>query len=39
MWEVFTTGFYYMMVLVVLTFLVTYVPQTGLWLVNLVYGS
>ncbi len=38
MWEVFRTGFYYMMVLVILTFLVTYVPQTGLWLVNLVYG-
>jgi tripartite ATP-independent transporter DctM subunit len=39
MWEVFKTGFYYMMVLVVLTLLVTYVPQTGLWLVNLVYAS
>ncbi len=39
MWEVFRTGFYYMMVLVVLTFLVTYVPQTGLWLVNWVYGN
>jgi tripartite ATP-independent transporter DctM subunit len=39
MWEVFRTGFWYMMVLVVLTLLVTYVPQTGLWLVNLVYGS
>jgi tripartite ATP-independent transporter DctM subunit len=39
MWEVFRTGFYYMMVLVVLTLLVTYVPQTGLWLVNLVYGG
>jgi C4-dicarboxylate transporter, DctM subunit len=39
MWEVFRTGFYYMMVLVVLTLLVTYIPQTGLWLVNLVYGS
>jgi TRAP-type C4-dicarboxylate transport system permease large subunit len=39
MWEVFKTGFYYMMVLVVLTLLVTYVPQTGLWLVNLVYGG
>jgi tripartite ATP-independent transporter DctM subunit len=39
MWEVFRTGFWYMMVLVVLTFLVTYVPQTGLWLVHLVYGS
>jgi len=39
MWEVFKTGFYYMMVLVFLTLLVTYVPQTGLWLVNLVYGG
>ena len=38
MWEVFKTGFWYMMVLVLLTFLVTYVPQTGMWLVNLVYG-
>jgi C4-dicarboxylate transporter DctM subunit len=37
MWEVFKTGFYYMLVLVLLTLLVTYVPQTGLWLVNLVY--
>jgi C4-dicarboxylate transporter DctM subunit len=39
MWKVFKTGFYYMMVLVLLTLLVTYVPQTGLWLVNLVYGG
>ena len=39
MWEVFKTGFYYMMVLVLLTLLVTYVPQTGLWLVNLVYSG
>jgi C4-dicarboxylate transporter DctM subunit len=39
MWEVFATGFYYMLVLVLLTLLVTYVPQTGLWLVNLVYGG
>jgi len=39
MWEVFRTGFYYMMVLVVLTLLVTYVPETGLWLVNLVYPN
>ncbi len=37
MWEVFKTGFWYMMVLVLLTFLVTYVPDTGLWLVRLVY--
>jgi len=39
MWEVFKTGVYYMLVLVLLTLLVTYVPQTGLWLVNLVYGG
>ena len=39
MWDVFKTGFYYMMVLVLLTLLVTYVPQTGLWLVNQVYGG
>lgn len=39
MWEVFRTGFYYMMVLVVLTLLVTYVPQTGLWLVNVIYAQ
>ena len=26
-------------ILGVLALLVTYVPQTGLWLVNLVYGS
>jgi tripartite ATP-independent transporter DctM subunit len=39
MWEVFRTGFYYMMVLVVLTLLVTYVPETGLWLVNLLYAN
>ncbi|HXZ44789.1 MAG TPA: TRAP transporter large permease [archaeon] len=38
MWEVFRTGFWYMMVLVLLTFLVTYVPQTGMWLVHLVYS-
>ena len=38
MWDVFKTGFYYMLVLVFLTLLVTYVPQTGLWLVNQVYG-
>ena len=37
MWAVFKTGFWYMMVLVLLTLLVTYVPQTGLWLVDLVY--
>jgi C4-dicarboxylate transporter, DctM subunit len=39
MWEVFKTGFWYMMVLVLLTFLVTYVPVTGMGLVNLVYGA
>ena len=39
MWEVFRTGVYYMLVLVFLTLLVTYVPQTGLWLVDLVYGG
>ncbi len=39
MWEVFKTGFWYMMVLVVLTLLVTYVPSTGLGLVNLIYGA
>jgi C4-dicarboxylate transporter DctM subunit len=38
MWEVFKTGFWYMMVLILLTLLVTYVPQSGLWLVNLVYS-
>ncbi len=32
--DVFKTGFYYMMVLMLLT----YVPQTGLWLVNLGYS-
>ena len=39
MWEVFRTGFWYMMVLVLLTLLVTYVPSTGLGLVNLIYGA
>jgi C4-dicarboxylate transporter, DctM subunit len=39
MWEVFKTGFWYMMVLVFLTLLVTYVPSVGLGLVNLVYGA
>lgn len=39
MWEVFRTGFWFMMVLVFLTFLVTYVPVTGLGLVHLVYGQ
>jgi C4-dicarboxylate transporter, DctM subunit len=39
MWAVFKTGFWYMMVLVLLTMLVTYVPQTGLWLVNMVYPN
>jgi len=36
---VFKTGFWYMMVLVFLTMLVTYVPETGLWLVNLLYAN
>jgi C4-dicarboxylate transporter DctM subunit len=39
MWTVFKTGFWYMMVLLGLTLLVTYVPSTGLGLVNLVYGQ
>lgn len=39
MWEVFKTGFWYMMVLVFLTFLVTYVPETGLGLVHLIYAK
>lgn len=39
MWEVFKTGFWYMMVLVLLTLLVTYVPETGLWLVNALYAN
>jgi TRAP-type C4-dicarboxylate transport system permease large subunit len=38
MGDVFKTGFYYMMVLVLLTLLVTYVPQTELWLLNLLYS-
>jgi C4-dicarboxylate transporter, DctM subunit len=38
MWEVFRTGFWYTMVLVLLTFLVTYVPASGLGLVHLLYG-
>ena len=39
MWEVFRTGFWYMMVLVLLTLLVTYAPGTGLGLVHLIYGG
>jgi tripartite ATP-independent transporter DctM subunit len=39
MWEVFRTGIYYTMVIVLLTLLVTYVPETGMWLVNAVYGG
>jgi tripartite ATP-independent transporter DctM subunit len=39
MWEVFRKGFWYMMVLVFLTFLVTYVPSVGMWLVNVVYAN
>lgn len=38
MWDVFRTGIFYTLVLVLLTLLVTYVPETGLWLVHLVYG-
>jgi tripartite ATP-independent transporter DctM subunit len=37
MWEVFKTGFWYTMVLVFLTFLVTYFPSTGLGLVDLLF--
>ena len=39
MWEVFKTGFWSMLVRILSTLLVTYVPQTGLWLVYLVYGT
>jgi tripartite ATP-independent transporter DctM subunit len=39
MWEVFRTGIYYTLVIVLLTLLVTYVPETGMWLVNAVYGG
>ncbi len=39
MWVVFRTGIYYTLVLVLLTLLVTYVPQTGLALVHLIYGG
>jgi C4-dicarboxylate transporter DctM subunit len=38
MWTVFKTGVWYMLVLVFLTLLVTYVPAVGLGLVDLVYG-
>ena len=37
MWEVFRTGIYYTLVIVLLTLLVTYVPETGMWLVHAVY--
>ena len=37
MWEVFRTGLFYTLVIVLLTLLVTYVPETGLWLVHAVY--
>jgi tripartite ATP-independent transporter DctM subunit len=37
MWQVFKTGLWYMMVLVFLTLLVTYVPVVGMGLVDLVY--
>jgi len=39
MWEVFRTGIFYTLVIVLLTLLVTYVPETGLWLVHAVYGG
>ena len=39
MWEVFRTGIFFTLVIVLLTLLVTYVPETGLWLVHAVYGS
>ncbi len=39
MWEVFRTGIFYTLVIVLLTLLVTYVPETGLWLVHAVYGD
>jgi tripartite ATP-independent transporter DctM subunit len=39
MWEVFKTGFWYMMVLVLLTLIVTYFPEVGMGLVNLVYAK
>ena len=39
MWEVFRTGIFYTLVIVLLTLLVTYVPDTGLWLVHAVYGG
>ena len=39
MWEVFKTGIWYMMVIVFLTLLVTYVPEVGLGLVNLIYAQ
>jgi C4-dicarboxylate transporter DctM subunit len=39
MWEVFRTGIFYTLVIVLLTLLVTYVPETGLWLVHTVYGG
>lgn len=39
MWDVFRTGFYYTLVIVLLTLIVTYVPQTELWLVHALYGG
>jgi len=39
MWEVFRTGIFYTLVIVLLTLLVTFVPETGLWLVHAVYGG
>jgi len=39
MWEVFRTGIFYTLVIVLLTLLVTFVPDTGLWLVHAVWGG
>jgi len=39
MWEVFRTGIFYTLIIVLLTLLVTYVPATGLGLVHLLYGG
>lgn len=38
-WEVFKKGFYYTLILVFLTFLVTYFPPVSLFLVHLIYGD
>ncbi|MBE0605060.1 MAG: TRAP transporter large permease [Deltaproteobacteria bacterium] len=39
MWEVFRTGIYYTLVIVLLTLLVTYFPGIGMGLVHAVYGG